>query len=361
MQRSIFVVFILVIFSMFYLGCEQGMEPVSNTENSMKEFESLSTPHLILPPGTDIVSAELAIHVNNPWLERTVNIHRATADWDESTVTWNSFGSSFEISPIYGNFATMPGGWHYADITGLVLGWLDGTFPNFGLVLDQGELNYPRHNYSSKEGSNPPYLKITTGTGEIINIFPTDDQWIWELYPDNNHGPDPNLFTGWNDPNRLEKQTLIKFDISVEPEPECETVYAWGDSYATCFIDLGFGNWGWTNGLLSAGTYSFDVYAGAGQCDRTKGTYVGDVTVVYDGSDATVTYSMDAGFTMSEVHLFVGNEMLPRDKKGRFTNAPGKFTIVDDGLNNSGSETYTISGLSGDIYVVAHAVVCGNY
>ena len=53
-------------------------------------------------------------------------------------------------------------------------------------------------------------------------------------------------------------------------------------------------------------------------------------------------------------YLYVGNEILARDKKGNYTTAPGQFPF-------SGEASYTIDGLSGDIYVVAHSVVCGDY
>ncbi len=52
-----------------------------------------------------------------------------------------------------------------------------------------------------------------------------------------------------------------------------ETAYAKGDG-ATCFIPPTFKNWGgWTN-LISPGTYEMDLWAGAAQCDTSKGTLV---------------------------------------------------------------------------------------
>jgi len=140
-------------------------------------------------------------------------------------------------------------------------------------------------------------------------------------------------------------------------EPECETAYAYGDDLATCFLDIpevNSNNWGWSNGPISdPSSYSWDIYAGAGQCDITKGTLVGTLDVDYSGGICTVFYNIDADFTLDETHLFVGDEMLPR-KKGQFTTAPGQFPY-------SGQSSYTIDGLSGDIYVVAHSVVCGDY
>jgi hypothetical protein len=141
-------------------------------------------------------------------------------------------------------------------------------------------------------------------------------------------------------------------------EPECETAYAYGDDLATCFLDIPeitSNNWGWTNGPISdPSSYSWDIYAGAGQCDISKGTLVGTLDVFYSGGTCTVTYNIDPDFTLDETHLYVGNDMLAKDKKGNYTTAPGQFPF-------SGETSFTIDGLSGDIYVVAHSVVCGEF
>jgi len=91
------------------------------------------------------------------------------------------------------------------------------------------------------------------------------------------------------------------------PEQTCETAYAYGgDSYAECFLyipDLKGNRWGWTNGPLSEGSYSFDIYAAAGQCDLSKGTLVGTLDVDYSNGDVRVTYNMNAGFTLYALFL----------------------------------------------------------
>jgi hypothetical protein len=48
---------------------------------------------------------------------------------------------------------------------------------------------------------------------------------------------------------------------------------------------------------------------------------------------------------LAETHVYVGNDILPQDNKGGYTVAPGQYQMV--------------TGLSGDIYVVAHASVYG--
>ena len=164
-------------------------------------------------------------------------------------------------------------------------------------------------------------------------------------------------------------------DPSEDPTTSCETAFAyrgndataWSD--ATCFLDIDedgdsigdFNRWGWSNGPLGAGSYELDIYAGAGQCDTSKGTKVGTLFVNYDGSSAEITYIMEEGFTMEETHLYVGNEILPRNVLGEFTVAPGQYPNIRDGLSQISSDTYRVDGLSGEIFVVAHAVVCGDY
>jgi len=50
----------------------------------------------------------------------------------------------------------------------------------------------------------------------------------------------------------------------------------------------------------------------------------------------------------------LGNDSLPRKRNGQFTTSPGKYPFSDQ-------TSYTNDGLSGDIYVAAHSVVCGNF
>jgi hypothetical protein len=155
----------------------------------------------------------------------------------------------------------------------------------------------------------------------------------------------------------------ITIDYSCTCVPQnCETAYAYGCSYchcyATCFSHWGFSQWGWTNGQLGPGCYTFDIYAGAAQCNISKGKKVGYLTISYNGSTAVVTYHMYSGYKMDETHLYVGCNPLP-SKNGSDTVAPGQYPYSHD-LSNASTDTYTVTGLSGKIYIIAHAVVCGN-
>ncbi len=141
-----------------------------------------------------------------------------------------------------------------------------------------------------------------------------------------------------------------------------ETAFAYGDDYATCFrcfdFDMDgkrdFKSWGWSNGPLGPNYYEFEIWAGAAKCNLAKGTLVGTLTVDYDGSTAIVAYMMDAGWTMGFAQLYVDGEPLPRGD-GDYTVAPGRYPYkyYVDGPTH----TFTVTGLSGDIYVVAHTDV----
>lgn len=167
-------------------------------------------------------------------------------------------------------------------------------------------------------------------------------------------------------PQEDTQNRTFTFDITIDYNctcvpGNCETAYAYGGCcYAHCFLNdyLGhsFTKWGWTNGPLRTGYYTFDIYAGAAQCNLYKGKKVGWLTVNYSGSEALVTYNMFYGYKMDDTHLYVGNEPWPRDN-GDYTVAPGQYPYSHD-LNNASTDSYRVTGLSGNIYIIAHAVVC---
>ncbi|MUP46582.1 T9SS type A sorting domain-containing protein, partial [Gramella sp. BOM4] len=157
--------------------------------------------------------------------------------------------------------------------------------------------------------------------------------------------------------------------VLIEPQCiTCETAFAKDASNSNCFDqypDLipNDNRWGWTNYYESAGNYTLDLYAGAGQCDITKGALVGEVQIS-DNGDGTidVRFLADPGYIMSSVHLYVGCEPLPYKKKGKnyeYTVAPGQYPQNPNG--DIGYVTdYTIENVevNGSFYVIAHVDIC---
>ena len=135
----------------------------------------------------------------------------------------------------------------------------------------------------------------------------------------------------------------------------CETAYAFGGNYATCLTALpnvNANNWGWSNKITGpVEKIQWPIYAGAGQCDISKGTLVGYLDGSYVDGILNLTYYMIPPFKYSEIHLWVGSTPLPL-KNGKYVTAPGQF-----GYTNA---SYT-GKIATPFYIAAHSVVCGPY
>ncbi|MEL7834371.1 hypothetical protein [Fodinibius sp. Rm-B-1B1-1] len=144
------------------------------------------------------------------------------------------------------------------------------------------------------------------------------------------------------------------------------------DNYSTCFDEeiipnVSFNNWGWTNGPIAenSGELVYDIYAGAGQCDLSKGILVGQLTATYSNGTLAITYTMtetstfgNTPYTLTETHLHVGTVPYPQLVNGQYTAAPGQYGNQNTHENIT-EYSYEVEGLSGDIYFIAHAVVNG--
>lgn len=173
--------------------------------------------------------------------------------------------------------------------------------------------------------------------GSLTKTFTYCKHFAWTGYGKDNCGD----FTYDNIASIVETGQFA--DATLNVNVQCylyETAYAKGDP-AVCFIPT-FNNWGWTNPIVPD-EYNWPLWAGAGQCDTSKGTLVGTVDVVY-GTDGNVNvdYNVDSPNSLEETHVYAGYNMFPL-RKGKQTVAPGQYT-------NEGP-------FDGKVYVIAHAVV----
>jgi hypothetical protein len=170
------------------------------------------------------------------------------------------------------------------------------------------------------------------------------------------------------DKNSLDKnfsnETIATTTTTEVETTVCETAFAYKNipKYVFCFLDLGFNRWGWTNGPVDINGRQayYSIYAGAGQCDVSKGTYVGQL-VITNNFDGTLTAFVDLfpGYGLSETHLYIGTAPLPLGNNGNPTVAPGQYPYKHENLNGVQKDTFTITGISSNYYVIFHAVVCG--
>ncbi|WP_242093452.1 T9SS type A sorting domain-containing protein, partial [Aestuariivivens sediminicola] len=148
----------------------------------------------------------------------------------------------------------------------------------------------------------------------------------------------------------------------IDKYDNCETAFAMDMETASCFIPS-FKRWGWTNHYDEGDISELPLYAGAAQCDVSKGALVGSVTVDYSQEgEITVTYAIDndgigMDYAMSEAHVYVGCDMYP-EKNGTPTVAPGQYTFNAGSLDHSTGISVTFTNVSGPVYVIAHAVTC---
>jgi len=133
---------------------------------------------------------------------------------------------------------------------------------------------------------------------------------------------------------------------------KCETAYAFGGTAATCFISLpnvNSSNWGWSNKITGdVQTIHWPIYAGAGQCNITKGKLVGYLDGSYLGGLLNLTYNITSPNHLGVTHLYIGTGVLPM-KNGKYVTAPGQFPYSGPIVNMN---------IGTPFYVAAHSEVC---
>ncbi len=97
--------------------------------------------------------------------EGPITIHEITADWTETTVTWESFAGAYGSSPI-GMISAQDTGdvWVGINLTAQVQAWINGQ-PNYGILFNP-QADGTHTEYTSREdGTNPPRLEVVVGSG----------------------------------------------------------------------------------------------------------------------------------------------------------------------------------------------------
>ncbi|WP_437479435.1 DNRLRE domain-containing protein [Sorangium sp. So ce1014] len=95
-----------------------------------------------VPASAEIASATLSLYQTYKVESSAVRVHRATAPWSESTVTWSSFGAGGHFDPaIEASFVTGgtggTTGFRTVDVTALAQAWVSGAADNHGVLLEE--------------------------------------------------------------------------------------------------------------------------------------------------------------------------------------------------------------------------------
>ncbi|WP_224491552.1 hypothetical protein [Robertkochia flava] len=208
--------------------------------------------------------------------------------------------------------------------------------------------------------------------GTFVKLYDKDDALIFEkeIMPMNDNGVQtvdlentPGVVKMVLELNNSGAIDDIRFHCERELEDvSCETLFAKGAD-ALCFNNTepdNFSRWGWTNMLSEGDSGTMELWAGAAQCNTGKGTLVGYLNYSYLEGTLEVEYEMMNGFYLTETHFYAGTDMYP-EKMGTPTVAPGQYPYKNEKLDYASSDSYTVGGLDGDIYLIAHAEVCGEF
>jgi hypothetical protein len=115
-----------------------------------------------------------------------------------------------------------------------------------------------------------------------------------------------------------------------------------------------------TFGTVSAEVYNLTADGG----DEMTAFKVGEVEVTNDTDSLYVTYRItESGWLLNETHLHIANESeegIPQTKKGN--PKVGQFDYSEEHVPCVEEYTYEIplNGLSGEVYIAAHAAVDGT-
>ena len=158
------------------LPTQVTLKKCGSVTNTVAVIPSVSLRSLVrfdtsaIPPGTAIASAQLYI-LHSSYCDiglRThiVTSHRITGGWTEMGINWNNKPG---YTGQYGSVAVTSSDWDWfsLDVTDLVRGWVNGSFPNYGVMLranessgnDSAQLGFLTRNIPDSDFR--PYLLIT--------------------------------------------------------------------------------------------------------------------------------------------------------------------------------------------------------
>lgn len=224
MKKMTKLVLALAAVALLAVGCSQNADLTAP-----EDYQSLLAG-VNLPAGAVITSATFNVYV---WqaTNQPINVHRVTSDWNEMTVTWDNFGGAYDAS-VLGTFVADGIGYRSVDLTALVQAWAAGTYEDFGILIDQVDKVFPRTGYTSRNAAdNHPYLEVCytyLGESHCAVAECTADAYLYELARYDNFGASTALYTGWQIETDFEKQSVLRFDLVVEPEEQEGCTYTIG-------------------------------------------------------------------------------------------------------------------------------------
>lgn len=220
----------------------------SSAKNGLLQFDLTG-----IPAGAVITSAALDIYAESSanagsilsayrliqgWLEGTTSAPSASTDgasWDkyDAVNSWSTAGGDYNLTPVSQTTMAATVGWYSLNLTAPVAGWVDGTIPNFGLLLRAGSgfgsasftssdsadaIHRPKLtiNYTCPCGVACTYTPPLPPPSSPQTLTPIADTYLYQNNKNTNFGTSTILYLG-TDTSGKKDQGLIQFDISTIP------------------------------------------------------------------------------------------------------------------------------------------------
>jgi len=104
----------------------------------------------------------------------TIGVHRATASWSEGSVTYASFNQQFDPAVAGLLNAQTQNALKSVDVTSLVANWIDGTYSNYGVLLETSGNVTTNFKSSDASGFNRPALRVCYDSQNPCGSNPCD-------------------------------------------------------------------------------------------------------------------------------------------------------------------------------------------
>lgn len=142
-----------------FLGYNQSAADPFQAERVLVRFEVLGN----IPGGVKINSARLRLYMNSgsPANDGPMNtvLRRTASPWSEAGVTWNSEPDWGEVRSSASVGAAS--GWYEWNVTDLVAGWLEGSFPNDGMeIIGDEHVQQRERAFTSRETPTDLYPRL---------------------------------------------------------------------------------------------------------------------------------------------------------------------------------------------------------
>ena len=217
----------------------------------------------------------------------------------------------------------------------------------------------------SEYGANDGAIDVTASGGTSPYTFLWNTGAVTEDLSNLGPGTYSVVITDANGCNTALREILVQEPDEEKPKPVVAFARKTYAPMVHCFLtdpllaQYEFEQWGWTNGaMFPEETFlsTYELWINVDGCDVSGATKVGEIKLHYFNGTATATFTMMNGYRMDESRLYIGNEILPK-VGGNFTVDPANYPYVHTDLGSALTDSYTVNGLSGNIYIIGYVVL----